>query len=290
MNQTYALLQQRINLFLAQSIQSQPESYLRKAMSYSLLAGGKRIRPILVYLTGQMFGCKLDILDVPAAAIECIHTYSLIHDDLPAMDNDDLRRGKQTCHVKFDEAHAILAGDALQTLAFTLLTQAPYLSDRNKLDMIQVLSAASGCAGMCLGQSLDLQSEHKQISLTQLQKIHRNKTGKLIKSAIKIGSIASGECAKPYWQYLEHYADAIGLAFQVQDDILDVVGDQSIMGKRNGADQLLEKSTYPSKMGLDDAIKFTHDLQQQAINALDNIPYPCDGLRAIANFVVNRNN
>ncbi|WP_141674319.1 (2E,6E)-farnesyl diphosphate synthase [Gilliamella apicola] len=282
-------LQQRIDSFLATYIAQYPHSKLQQAMSYSLLAGGKRIRPILVYLTGQMFHCPLNMLDPPAAAIEAIHTYSLIHDDLPAMDNDDLRRGKPTCHIQFNEAEAILAGDALQSLAFKLLSEGELLDNHTKISMIKELANASGLGGMCLGQSLDLQAEHQSISLEQLQQIHCYKTGALIKSAIRLGAFASGDIAKPFYAILDSYAEAIGLAFQIQDDILDIIGEQAIMGKPQGSDIAHEKSTYPALVGLDNAIKLTQQLYQQAIASLEQIPYNSQPLHDLTGYIINRN-
>ncbi len=186
-------VQDRINQFLANQFE-EIDSYnapLCDAMKYGLLLGGKRVRPFLVYATGKMLGAEMPALDYAAAAIESIHAYSLIHDDLPAMDNDELRRGQPTCHIAFDEATAILAGDALQTFAFEILTQAPSLSAEQKLQLMKVLAQASGVQGMCLGQSLDLISEHKQVNLTELELIHRNKTGALLTAALKMGFICS---------------------------------------------------------------------------------------------------
>lgn len=282
-------LQDRIDAFLVSYLSEQPVSKLQQAMNYSLLAGGKRIRPILVYLTGQMFGCPLANLDVPAAAIESIHTYSLIHDDLPAMDNDDLRRGKPTCHIKFDEAQAILAGDALQALAFTLLAESQLIDEQSKISMIAELAQASGLNGMCLGQSLDLQAEHQSVTLEHLQKIHCYKTGALIKCAIRLGAYASGDCAKPYYEHLDRYAEAIGLAFQIQDDILDIIGEQAIMGKPQGSDVAHEKSTFPALIGLQKAQKMTQQLYQQAIDSIKQIPYNSKPLQDLASFIINRN-
>ncbi|NUF27452.1 (2E,6E)-farnesyl diphosphate synthase [Gilliamella sp. ESL0254] len=282
-------LQERIDSFLTACISQMEASTLQQAMGYSLLAGGKRIRPILVYLTGQMFNCPLSKLDEAAAAIECIHTYSLIHDDLPAMDNDDLRRGKPTCHIQFGEDQAILAGDALQTLAFSLLAKSELIDANTKINMINELAYASGVAGMCLGQSLDLQATHQQIDLEHLQKIHCYKTGALIKAAVRMGAFAYGENTKPYRLMLDQYAEAIGLAFQIQDDILDIIGEQSIMGKPKGSDLIHEKSTYPALVGLDNAIKLTEQLYQQAIDSLKQIPYNSQPLQDLAGFIINRN-
>ena len=282
-------LQERINTFLATYITQFSSTKLQQAMSYSLLAGGKRIRPILVYLTGQMFDCSLAKLDEAAAAIEMIHTYSLIHDDLPAMDNDNLRRGKPTCHIKYGHAEAILAGDALQSLAFSLLSESQHLNNQVKIDMISELANASGLTGMCLGQSLDLQAEHQSITLEHLQKIHNYKTGTLINAAVRLGAFASGDISKPYYPLLDSYAQAIGLAFQIQDDILDVIGEQAIMGKPKGSDIIHEKCTYPALLGLQTAIDMTKQLYDQAIDSLNQIPYNSQPLQDLAGFIINRN-
>lgn len=285
----FTFLQKRVDAFLASYVSQIPSSLLQQAVSYSLLAGGKRIRPILVYLTGQMFECELAKLDIPAAAIESIHTYSLIHDDLPAMDDDALRRGMPTCHIKFNEAQAILAGDALQTLAFSLLSDNQIIDDSCKVNMIAELASASGIFGMCLGQSLDLQAEHQAVNLEHLQNIHRHKTGALIKSAVRLGALVSGKKSEPYHAALDIYADRIGLAFQIQDDILDVIGEQSVMGKMQGSDQAHEKSTYPALLGLDGAMEMTQQLYQQAVDSLAQIPYNSQPLRDLADFIINRN-
>lgn len=265
------------------------------AMRHGALLGGKRLRPFLTYATGQMFGLSLENLDAPAAAVECIHAYSLIHDDLPAMDNDDLRRGQPTCHIKFGEANAILAGDALQTLAFSILADAdmPDVALRDRVAMISELATASGVAGMCGGQSLDLEAEGKQIDLQALEQIHRHKTGALIRAAIRLGALAAGEPGRAALPELDRYAAAIGLAFQVQDDILDVVGETEKIGKRQGSDQQLGKSTYPALLGLDSAKLKAWDLYQEALAALDSLAtksYNTAPLRALANFIIERDN
>lgn len=266
-----------------------------EAMRHGALLGGKRLRPFLVYATGQMFGLSLENLDAPAAAVECIHAYSLIHDDLPAMDDDDLRRGQPTCHIKFGEANAILAGDALQTLAFSILADAdmPDVALRDRLAMISELAKASGVAGMCGGQSLDLEAEGKQIVLQALEQIHRHKTGALIRAAVRLGALAAGEPGRAALPELDRYAAAIGLAFQVQDDILDVVGETEKIGKRQGSDQQLGKSTYPALLGLDSAKLKAWDLYQEALAALDSLAtqsYNTAPLRALANFIIERDN
>lgn len=271
-SQALQQVQQRINGFLEtqfEHIESQ-DAPLRDAMKYGLLLGGKRVRPFLVYATGEMLGANPQALDYAAAAIESIHAYSLIHDDLPAMDNDDLRRGKPTCHIAFDEATAILAGDALQSFAFEILSQIPHISVEQKLALVQLLANASGVQGMCLGQSLDLISEHKQISLGELERIHRNKTGALLIAALKLGFICSPHFAdKQLEQTLTRYVQAIGLAFQVQDDILDIEGDSAEIGKPVGSDLDLDKSTYPKLLGLEGAKQKAQDLYHTALAELE---------------------
>jgi farnesyl diphosphate synthase len=232
-------------------------------------------------------------LDAPAAAVECIHAYSLIHDDLPAMDDDALRRGQPTCHIKYGEDTAILAGDALQTLAFSILTDEamPGVSAEYRLRMISELANASGVAGMCGGQALDLAAEGKSVDLDQLEQIHRHKTGALIRSAVRLGAFTAGDAGREALPLLDRYAEAIGLAFQVQDDILDVVGDTAVIGKRQGADQQLGKSTYPSLLGLENARAKARDLYQEALDALELLAahsYNTTALQALASFIIER--
>ncbi|MFU9138380.1 (2E,6E)-farnesyl diphosphate synthase [Erwinia tasmaniensis] len=285
----------RVNQALQRFISPLPfqSSPLVNAMEYGALLGGKRIRPFLVYATGEMLLASGEALDAPAAAIECIHAYSLIHDDLPAMDDDSLRRGQPTCHIKFGEDTAILAGDALQTLAFTILadTPMPGVSDANRIAMISELAHASGVAGMCGGQALDLAAEGQQTDLAALEQIHRHKTGALIRSAVRLGALAAGERGRQVLPALDRYASAIGLAFQVQDDILDVVGDTAIIGKRQGADQDLGKSTYPALMGLDGARQKAQDLYQESLSALEVLAaQSCNttSLKALASYIIER--
>lgn len=267
---------------------------LIQAMRYGALLGGKRLRPFLVYQTGRLFGLTPAILDVPASAIECIHAYSLIHDDLPAMDNDALRRGLPTCHVKFGETTAILAGDALQTLAFSILADAqmPEVSAQNRLQMISTLAAAIGADGMCLGQALDLAAEGQQVSAARLETIHRHKTGALIRAAVRMGALAAGECIRPaLLGYLDRFAAAIGLAFQIQDDILDVVGDSQTTGKQQGTDQKLGKSTYPALLKLDMARTKAQDLYHESLALLECVAalgYDTAMLVALARYIIER--
>lgn len=266
---------------------------LVEAMQYGALLGGKRLRPFLVYATGSMFGVSQQTLDAPAAAVECIHAYSLMHDDLPAMDDDDLRRGLPTCHIKFGEANAILAGDALQTLAFSILTEAPMadVAAEDRLAMVATLAHASGVAGMCGGQALDLAAENEQVSLEGLEQIHRHKTGALICAAVKMGALSAGQRGRDALPLLERYAQCVGLAFQVQDDILDVVGDTATLGKRQGADQQLGKSTYPALLGLEQARTKARDLiddARQALSLLSAQSLDTTALEALANYIIQR--
>ena len=299
MNNTYDFaqdlqeIQTRINQFLQTQL-TQIDTFpspLIEAMKYGVLLGGKRIRPFLVYATGRMLGVSLNQLDYAAAAIESVHAYSLIHDDLPAMDNDVLRRGQPTCHIAFDEATAILAGDALQSFAFEMLANAAYLSSEQKLRLVKALSHGAGAQGMCLGQSLDLISENKQISLPTLEQIHRNTTGALLSTAVVMGFHCSRYFADDQLEErLARYAAAIGLAFQVQDDILDIEGESAITGKTVGSDIAADKCTYPKLLGLDGAKQKAQELYQSALAELERVPFNTAPLKALAEFVVNRKN
>ncbi|HHW7569925.1 TPA: (2E,6E)-farnesyl diphosphate synthase [Mannheimia haemolytica] len=286
-------LQQRINHFLAEKLNTTDSvgSPLVEAMAYAVLLGGKRVRPFLIYATGRMLGVPLEKLDHSAAAMEAIHAYSLVHDDLPAMDDDRLRRGKPTCHIAFDEATAILAGDALQSFAFELLATDPHLTDREKVAQVTELATASGAKGMCLGQSLDLIAENKAVSLEELELIHRNKTGALILSSVMMGlNLSEHSQNVAIKQPLVNYAKAIGLAFQVQDDILDVVGETDKIGKTVGSDEHLNKSTYPKLLGLDGAKQKAEMLYQTALHSLEQLPFDTTALKELANFIVKREN
>ena len=269
---------------------------LRAAMEYGLLQGGKRVRPLLVYACGDLLSQANLLgqpnhaaLDAAAAAVECIHAYSLIHDDLPAMDDDDLRRGLPTVHKAFDEATAILAGDALQALAFELLSQANLgLSAERQLRMIQELAAAAGYHGMCGGQALDIEYEGQAIDRQALEQLHRHKTGALIRCAVRLGALCANELQEPHLHALSEYAQAIGLAFQVQDDILDIIADTQTLGKTQGKDILQQKSTYPALLGLEGARNLAEQLLDQALAALADIPYPTQTLEAFAHYIVKR--
>ncbi len=266
--------------------------HLHEAMRYSVLNGGKRIRPILVYLTGEALGLKPETLDGPACAIELIHAYSLIHDDLPAMDDDDLRRGQATCHKAFDEATAILAGDALQSLAFQILAQDECMlkDPKVRLHMIQKLTVASGSRGMVGGQAIDLLSEGKTISLAELENLHILKTGALIRASVQLGAMSSVTHEPHTLKNLDHYAKCIGLAFQVKDDILDIEGDTQTLGKPQGADLKHDKSTYPALIGLKEAQQMAEDLHKDALHSLEALGNEANPLRWISQYIIQRNN
>ncbi|HIF9215636.1 TPA: (2E,6E)-farnesyl diphosphate synthase [Photobacterium damselae] len=286
--------QERNNQQLTHWLDAQPfaDQTLLKAMKYGALLGGKRVRPFLTYVTGNMLGVNEENLDTPAAAIECIHAYSLIHDDLPAMDDDELRRGQPTCHIAFDEATAVLAGDALQTLAFEILAEGTLSinGESQRIKMIKELAQASGAAGMCMGQALDLDGEGKHLGLTQLEQIHKHKTGALIRCAVRLGALAAGEKGLEILPQLNTYAEAIGLAFQVQDDILDVISDTETLGKPQGSDIALDKSTYPALLGLEGAQQKAQQLYQEAVQALEAIPYDTTQLEVFARYLIERKN
>lgn len=263
---------------------------LHEAMRYSVLAPGKRIRPVLTYATGQALGVSLDLLDPAAVAVELIHAYSLIHDDLPAMDDDDLRRGRPTCHRQFDEATAILAGDALQALAFETLLHpsARALPSACRLAMVQVLAQASGSLGMAGGQALDLSAVGKKLTLEELENMHTHKTGALIRASVKLGLLASGSEDEDLDRRLERYATCIGLAFQVQDDILDVEGATEVIGKPQGSDADRDKPTYPNLLGMNEAKATARRLCEEAVASLAPLGERGETLAMIADFIVKR--
>jgi geranylgeranyl pyrophosphate synthase len=263
---------------------------LQQAISYSQLNGGKRVRPLLVYAAAQAINPTAydnEQLDKVAASVEMLHTYSLIHDDLPAMDDDDLRRGQPTCHKAFDEATAILAGDALQSRAFELLTEITGCSAKTQLALVATLAKASGSRGMVGGQAIDLASVNKNIDLPQLEIMHYLKTGALIRAAVTMG--AQFAQANPVQlNSLDDYAEAIGLAFQVQDDILDIESDTATLGKTQGADIALNKPTYPALMGIDGAKEKAQQLHNQAIVALANFGENAQPLRDLSAYIISR--
>ena len=265
-------------------------SRLSAAMQHSTLIGGKRVRPILTLSTAHCFGVSSGIALIPACAVELIHAYSLIHDDLPSMDDDDLRRGQPTCHIAFDEATAILAGDALQALAFELLSDASLsISAECQLKMLRSLAGASGRQGMVAGQSIDLESVGETLSLEQLETMHQLKTGALIQSAIELGALCAADVKEQELKQLRLFARAIGLGFQVQDDILDITSETSVLGKQQGADQNMNKPTYPALLGLDGAKDKLKTLHQEACDALDRIDNrDTSTLKLVADYIVTR--
>ncbi len=263
---------------------------LHEAMRYSTLDGGKRMRPMLTYSTGQALGIDMEVLDGPACAVEFIHVYSLIHDDLPAMDNDDLRRGKPTSHIAFDEATAILAGDALQALAFETLANDPMIkaSPARRLKMITTLTQASGSQGMVGGQAIDLASVGQQISLPELENMHIHKTGALIRASVNMAALSKEDIDAATAKKLDHYAKCIGLSFQVKDDILDEESDTATLGKTQGKDQDNDKPTYPALLGLAGAKQKAQELHEQAIESLSGFGKEADLLRDLSLYIIQR--
>ncbi|ANC01523.1 geranyl transferase [Pseudomonas putida] len=263
---------------------------LYAAMRYSVMNGGKRVRPLLAYAACEAFGVAPEQANGAACAVELIHAYSLVHDDLPAMDDDDLRRGQPTTHKAFDEACAILAGDGLQSLAFSALLDARLSPqpDAIRLAMVQALAKAAGPAGMVGGQAIDLGSVGVKLDQQALEYMHRHKTGALIEASVRLGALASGRAEATQLDALQTYAQAIGLAFQVQDDILDVESDTATLGKRQGADIARDKPTYPALLGLDAAKAYAIELRDQALVALEGFGESAEPLRALARYIVER--
>ncbi|MCC6077527.1 (2E,6E)-farnesyl diphosphate synthase [Pseudomonas sp. GCM10022188] len=263
---------------------------LYRAMAYSVVNGGKRVRPLLAYAACETLGGSAERADGAACAVELIHAYSLVHDDLPAMDDDDLRRGQPTTHIAFDEACAILAGDGLQALAFEVLADParnPQDAD-TRLAMLTSLARAAGSAGMVGGQAIDLGSVGHKLDQAALETMHRHKTGALIEASVRLGALASGRSDAASLAALQDYARAIGLAFQVQDDILDVESDTATLGKTQGKDQAHDKPTYPALLGLPAAKAYALALRDQALAALQPFDTRADALRELARYIVER--
>jgi len=271
---------------------SHSTTLLLKAMRYAITNGGKRVRPVITYATGAALGIPLDRLDVVACSVEMMHAYSLVHDDLPAMDDDDLRRGLPTLHKKFDEATAILAGDALQALAFTVLAtnKDTSLTADARLQMIAVLGEASGANGMAAGQAIDLEAVGKTLTLEQLEDMHRHKTGALIRASARLAVLVANAANDTLSAKIDAYADAIGLSFQIVDDILDITGDTETLGKTQGADLALNKPTYPALLGLEGAKKYAQNMHNAALDSLAGLGNDFDELRELSGFIVNRSN
>ncbi|MDJ0805915.1 MAG: (2E,6E)-farnesyl diphosphate synthase [Gammaproteobacteria bacterium] len=265
-------------------------SRLHAAMRYATLNGGKRIRPILVYASGEAAEVTNENLDAAACAVELIHAYSLVHDDLPAMDDDDLRRNQPTCHKAYDEATAILVGDALQTLALQVLCTGNHLDvpAETRLNMLETLTRAAGSRGMVGGQAMDLAAVGQTLNLTELENLHIHKTGALIRASVKLGTLLNPQLEKTRRQALDHYAKCIGLAFQIQDDILDIEGSTQTLGKTQGKDRQQNKPTYPSLLGLNGAKEKAEELRQAAQDSLTQFDSKADPLRWIADYITLR--
>ena len=284
--------QQRIERVLDEVLppETRKPERLHGAQRYSVLGGGKRLRPLLVYATGDALGVARELLDMPAAAVELIHAYSLVHDDLPAMDDDDLRRGRPTTHRAYDEATAILVGDALQVLAFSLLSgdEASAAGPPACLKMIQILADASGTAGMAGGQALDLAAVGRSLTLTELEMMHRLKTGALIRASVLMAAACAPALTPRLWEQLAGYAADIGLAFQIQDDILDVEGAVEDLGKQTGADAARAKPTYTSLLGLQPAKDRAQSLKKSALSQLEGLSGDTAMLKWLACYAVDR--
>ena len=265
-----------------------PATKLFKAMRYSVFNGGKRMRPALCFAAAEAVAASDTNTTKVAAALEMVHAYSLIHDDLPAMDNDDLRRGVPTCHIKFDEATAILAGDGLQSLAFKQLTQLSAVTPSIQLELIALLADLGGCNGMIAGQAVDLASTGKQLCADELNYMHNHKTGALIEASVVMGAMATNQASKSQLAALKKYARAIGLAFQIQDDILDIESSTEQLGKSQGSDNAKDKATYTSILGIETARLEATRLYQISIDALSIFTESADPLRALAKFIVHR--
>jgi len=285
------IYRQRLDQQLTQRLShSSIQDSLQQAMRYSIFNGGKRIRPALIYMVNQSLGGDIKNADAAACAIEAIHSYSLVHDDLPAMDDDDLRRGKPTCHIQFDHATAILAGDALQCIGFEWLTdQQNTLKPTTALAMLKVLTKASGDSGMVAGQAFDLANVGYELNVEQLESMHNHKTGALINGAIELGILsANRNISEQQHAAFQRYGAAIGLAFQVQDDILDLTSDTLTLGKPQGSDADANKPTYPSLLGLSGAQDKLQQLYQQAIQATDVLGPSAQTLSELAQYIVER--
>jgi farnesyl diphosphate synthase len=283
--------QARVEQALAEALPpaDTPPLRLHEAMRYVVLGGGKRLRPLLVYSTGTALGVPTVLLDAPASAVELIHAYSLVHDDLPCMDNDELRRGCPTCHKAFDEATALLVGDALQSLAFrTLAEPALAIPKKNQIEMLMLLAEAAGSRGMAGGQAIDLEAVGKQLTLPELETMHRLKTGALIRASVLLGALCHAEIDQDTLRHLDRFAQCMGLAFQIQDDVLDEESDTATLGKPQGSDKARDKPTYPSLLGLTEAKVKAKNLLEEAREALQAVAMPTERLEWLADFIVKR--
>jgi len=269
---------------------SQEPERLHDAMRYAVFNGGKRVRPLLVYAAGECLGLQESLLDAPAAAIELVHAFSLVHDDLPAMDDDDLRRGKPTLHRKYDEATAILAADALQPLAFSVLANASGVAPATRIRLVKLLADACGSIGMTGGQSLDLAAEGQSLDAAQIEHMYELKTGALIHASVVSASAICADLSAERSSALDAFGRTIGIAFQIKDDILDVEGTTEIIGKPSGSDQRLDKATFPGRVGIADARQRCDELLNGALQHLDDFGADAEPLSWLARFIVERGN
>ena len=280
-------IEQSLALHLSIDTKELYSSKLIEAMHYSTLNGGKRLRAMFVYAAGEVLGADPKLLDYPASAVEMIHAYSLVHDDMPVMDNDDLRRGKPTCHKAYGEATALLTGDALQSLAFETLCKGP-LSSQQQISMIKVLASYSGVKGMAGGQAIDLESVGQGLTVNELQQMHELKTGALIQASLQMGALASQAVTEKILQQFAKYGAYLGLAFQVHDDVLDVTSDTNTLGKTQGADIALDKPTYPALVGLKAAQQKSAELIDKSLAILEELPYDTQALADLSQYIVHR--
>lgn len=283
--------QAQTELVLARALPAEntlPET-LHQAMRYAVLNGGKRLRPMLILAASELGNADQQAVEQAMAAIEFIHVYSLVHDDMPAMDNDTLRRGKPTCHIQYGEATALLVGDALQSLAFEIIARPTALSPERQLSMIHTLANASGSQGMAGGQAIDLANVGKNMNQAELEQMHRLKTGALIRAAVTLGALSCPDLNETARTQLDHYAAKLGLAFQVMDDVLDCTADTATLGKTAGKDQDADKPTYVKLLGLDNAKQYAEELITSAVQDLSTFDEHADILRNLAEFVVHRN-
>lgn len=288
---TLTMINKRIEQTVAHYLENTPSLALKEAMAYTLSNGGKQLRPALIYATGAIFDAPLANLDIPATAVELIHTYSLIHDDLPCMDNADLRRGKPTCHIVYDEGMAVLTGDALHTLSMQILSSHPApLSAEKRVAMMKVLSEACGPFGMAAGQAMDITlMQNGQLTTDQLLDIYRLKTGALLSACIELGRLAGNDDSTTHQQALKTFGECIGLAFQIQDDILDIEVESEQLGKPQNIDVVNNKMTYPAVLGLDHAKKRVQDLYREGLQAIDYLGDKAKDLRDLADKMLHRN-
>lgn len=278
----------RVNKLLNKYLAVRSPKNLCAAMRYAVLNGGKRLRPLLVYAVGEMYGASLKTLDIPACAIEMIHCFSLVHDDLPAMDNDDLRRGKLTCHKAFDEATAILAGDALAIFAFQIVNESSCLTPTQAVAISKFLSRASGSRGMAGGQDMDIQATAKKLSANKLEQIYLLKTSSLLRAAVKLGAMAANVNNQKELKILDQFAENIGLAFQIQDDIFNIESNAAKLGKNVGTDKKFNKATYPALVGVPVAKAKAKRLWLKAQKALQKLKANTQVLQALADHIKQR--